>query len=175
MDLGLKGKVAVITGGSVGIGLAIAEGLAAEGVDIVIAARGVERFGREPDRKSWRPGGRVTLRCRARARDGPHRRREALSAPASLSTGQRHNDGARAPASEAIGICCDGRWRLQPRSRALMKKDARASFCHASIARPTPLVRADLQCDQSGADDVLEDADQLIGDNIWHIASTLSS
>ena len=41
MDLGLKGKVAVITGGSVGIGLAIAEGLAAEGVDIVIAARGV--------------------------------------------------------------------------------------------------------------------------------------
>ena len=43
MDLGLKGKVAVITGGSVGIGLAIAKGLAAEGVDIVIAARHVER------------------------------------------------------------------------------------------------------------------------------------
>jgi NAD(P)-dependent dehydrogenase (short-subunit alcohol dehydrogenase family) len=43
MDLGLKGKVAVVTGGSVGIGLAIAEGLAAEGVNIVIAARNVER------------------------------------------------------------------------------------------------------------------------------------
>ena len=40
---GSRGKVAVITGGSVGIGLAIAEGLAAEGVDLVIAARGVER------------------------------------------------------------------------------------------------------------------------------------
>ncbi len=39
MDLGLRGKVAVITGGSVGIGLAIAEGLAAEGVDVVLAAR----------------------------------------------------------------------------------------------------------------------------------------
>lgn len=31
MDLGLRGKVAVITGGSVGFGLAVAEGLAAEG------------------------------------------------------------------------------------------------------------------------------------------------
>jgi NAD(P)-dependent dehydrogenase (short-subunit alcohol dehydrogenase family) len=43
MDLGLQGKVAVITGGSVGIGLAVAHGLAAEGADIVITARGGER------------------------------------------------------------------------------------------------------------------------------------
>jgi 3-oxoacyl-[acyl-carrier protein] reductase len=43
MDLGLRGKVAVITGGSVGIGLAVAEGLAAEGVDVVLAARQPER------------------------------------------------------------------------------------------------------------------------------------
>jgi NAD(P)-dependent dehydrogenase (short-subunit alcohol dehydrogenase family) len=43
MDLGLRGKVAVITGGSVGIGLAVARGLAAEGVDVVIAARNLER------------------------------------------------------------------------------------------------------------------------------------
>ncbi|RBP16130.1 NAD(P)-dependent dehydrogenase (short-subunit alcohol dehydrogenase family) [Roseiarcus fermentans] len=43
MDLGLKGKVAVVTGGSVGIGLAIAEGLAAEGVVVVLAARDFER------------------------------------------------------------------------------------------------------------------------------------
>ena len=46
MDLGLGGKVAVITGGSVGIGLAIAEGLAAEGVNLVLAARGAARQGR---------------------------------------------------------------------------------------------------------------------------------
>lgn len=39
MDLGLKGKVAVITGGSVGIGLAVAEALASEGVDLVLCAR----------------------------------------------------------------------------------------------------------------------------------------
>lgn len=39
MDLGLKGKVAVITGASAGIGKAIALGLAAEGVNLAICAR----------------------------------------------------------------------------------------------------------------------------------------
>ena len=47
MDLELKGKRAVITGGSVGIGLAVAQGLAAEGVDIVIIARDKPRVERE--------------------------------------------------------------------------------------------------------------------------------
>jgi len=39
VDLGLQGKVAVITGGSMGIGLAVAQGLAAEGVHVAICAR----------------------------------------------------------------------------------------------------------------------------------------
>src|SRR4029078_2176916 len=39
MDLGLQGKVALITGGSGGMGRAIAHGLAAEGVSMVLAAR----------------------------------------------------------------------------------------------------------------------------------------
>jgi NAD(P)-dependent dehydrogenase (short-subunit alcohol dehydrogenase family) len=43
MDLNLRDKVAVITGGSVGIGLAIAEGLAAEGINLVLVARNKER------------------------------------------------------------------------------------------------------------------------------------
>ncbi len=43
MDLDLKNKVAAITGGSVGIGLAIAHGLAAEGVHLALCARNGER------------------------------------------------------------------------------------------------------------------------------------
>jgi len=40
MDLQLKGKKAIVTGASRGIGRAIAEALAAEGVDVAICARG---------------------------------------------------------------------------------------------------------------------------------------
>ncbi len=43
MDMGLTGKTAVITGGSVGIGLAVAEALAREGVALVLCARNEER------------------------------------------------------------------------------------------------------------------------------------
>src|ERR1700704_4143448 len=50
MDLELKDKVAVITGGSVGIGLAVAEGLAAEGVHLVLAARQEDRVKTEAKR-----------------------------------------------------------------------------------------------------------------------------
>ena len=46
MDLGLKDKVALITGGSEGIGLASAQCLAAEGVKVIICARGSEKLER---------------------------------------------------------------------------------------------------------------------------------
>src|SRR5215470_156611 len=42
MDLGLKGKVAIVTGGSRGIGEASARALAREGVNVVICARGMD-------------------------------------------------------------------------------------------------------------------------------------
>ena len=44
MDLQLKDKIAVITGGSVGIGLAVAHALAEEGVHLVLCARDRERL-----------------------------------------------------------------------------------------------------------------------------------
>jgi 3-oxoacyl-[acyl-carrier protein] reductase len=44
MELGLKGRVAVITGGSRGIGRAIARGLASQGVDLILLARGNDQL-----------------------------------------------------------------------------------------------------------------------------------
>jgi 3-oxoacyl-[acyl-carrier protein] reductase len=44
MELGLKGRIAVITGGSTGMGKAAARGLAAEGVNLALLARGKENL-----------------------------------------------------------------------------------------------------------------------------------
>ncbi len=44
MDLGLKGRRALVTGASTGLGLACARALAAEGVSVAIAARSAERL-----------------------------------------------------------------------------------------------------------------------------------
>jgi len=44
MDLELSGKTAIVTGGSRGIGKAIARELAREGVDVAVASRGREEL-----------------------------------------------------------------------------------------------------------------------------------
>jgi NAD(P)-dependent dehydrogenase (short-subunit alcohol dehydrogenase family) len=49
MDLRLKGRVAAVTGGSKGIGKAIAKGLAQEGVDLVLIARTKDTLERAAD------------------------------------------------------------------------------------------------------------------------------
>jgi 3-oxoacyl-[acyl-carrier protein] reductase len=56
MDLGLSNKVAVVTGGSRGLGFAAAQALAAEGCKVVIAARGLEQLNRAAEHLRGRFG-----------------------------------------------------------------------------------------------------------------------
>ncbi len=64
MDLQLKGKVAVVTGGTRGIGRAIAEGFADEGGHVAVCARNAEQVAaavarlERKGRQGVRPGGR---------------------------------------------------------------------------------------------------------------------
>jgi 3-oxoacyl-[acyl-carrier protein] reductase len=68
MNLGLKGRIALVTGASKGIGKAIARGLAAEGVDIVMLARGREALEQAADEVRREHGVR-TLAVTADVRD----------------------------------------------------------------------------------------------------------
>ena len=59
MDLELSGKAAIVTGGSRGIGKAVARELASEGVDVVIVARGREALEEAARELAGETGGRV--------------------------------------------------------------------------------------------------------------------
>jgi NAD(P)-dependent dehydrogenase (short-subunit alcohol dehydrogenase family) len=59
LDLGLTGKVAIITGGSDGLGRAAAEKLAAEGAKVAICARRKEHLERAADEIRTATGGQV--------------------------------------------------------------------------------------------------------------------
>ncbi|MEQ9639993.1 MAG: SDR family NAD(P)-dependent oxidoreductase [Alphaproteobacteria bacterium] len=59
MDLGLEGKVAFVTGGSLGIGKATAAELAGNGVNVAIVARDANRLARVADELSSNDGGKV--------------------------------------------------------------------------------------------------------------------
>ena len=74
MDMHLRGKVAVITGASVGIGLAVANALAEEGVNIVLAARQADRLDDEASRIAERHAVRtVPVACDVATAEGTGR------------------------------------------------------------------------------------------------------
>jgi len=68
VNLGLKGRVAVVTGASKGIGKAIARGLADEGVHLVLVARGAESIEQAAEEIRCATGVRV-LACAGDVRD----------------------------------------------------------------------------------------------------------
>lgn len=81
MDLGLKDRVAVVTGGSRGIGRACAESLAGEGAKVVLVSRDPDRL--EKARKEIAEGSRVTV--------------------AAIPTELRDDDAVRRMVEQAIG------------------------------------------------------------------------
>jgi 3-oxoacyl-[acyl-carrier protein] reductase len=66
----LGGRAAIVTGGSKGIGYAIAQALAAAGVNVAISARNEEELQRAADALNGEGGGRVVgVRCDQRSHD----------------------------------------------------------------------------------------------------------
>src|SRR5579862_3766594 len=109
MDLGLKNKVAVITGGSLGIGLAIAEGLAAEGVHLVLAARNGERLTQESSRISQSFGVRVLpVPCDVATAEGTN---ALLAAVAEFGGADILINNAGTGSNETVMEAADEKWQ----------------------------------------------------------------
>jgi NAD(P)-dependent dehydrogenase (short-subunit alcohol dehydrogenase family) len=70
MDLGLKGRRVLVTGGSQGIGYAVAKGFLEEGCDVVIAARNEDRLRAAVEQLAQAGGGRIHAKAIDLARAG---------------------------------------------------------------------------------------------------------
>ena len=109
MDLELKDKVAVITGGSVGIGLAVAEGLAAEGVHLALIARGGERAADGPPRFRRSTASRPS--ASARTSPGRGRRRGPWPSEAAFGGVDILINNAGTGSNETIMDAPDEKWQ----------------------------------------------------------------
>lgn len=109
MDLGLSGKTAVITGASVGIGLAVAEGLAAEGANIVMAARGGERLSEEATRVANAFGVRtLPVSCDVATAEGT---RDLIEASEAFGGADILINNAGTGSNETIQEADDAKWQ----------------------------------------------------------------
>ena len=82
MELGLKGKNAIVTGGGRGIGKAIARELAQEGVDVVIVSRSKDQLDGDGEGAGGRDEGtghRADCRRNQQRAGRQHRRRGCRS------------------------------------------------------------------------------------------------
>ena len=59
MELGLTGKIALVTGGSMGIGYAVAFSLASEGAKVAICARTQDRLTEAADKLASETGSEI--------------------------------------------------------------------------------------------------------------------
>ena len=82
MELELQGKTAVVTGGSKGIGKAVARELALEGADVAIVARGREELEATAAELEAETGRRLRPNVADTTDDGAVRRGGAGAAPA---------------------------------------------------------------------------------------------
>lgn len=169
MELGLKGKNAVITGGSVGIGLAIAEGLAAEGANVILAARGQERVEAEAARIASKYGVSATgiaadvataegtnSVIRAAAEAGERISSSTMLAPAQTRRSWRPMTKSGNSTSTCMSWLRSG---LPGSCAPNAGKGRRRYFAQrVHMRRATALVRAHLQCHQGRLDDVLENS-----------------
>jgi NAD(P)-dependent dehydrogenase (short-subunit alcohol dehydrogenase family) len=109
MDLGLAGKLAVVTGGSNGIGLAIAEGLAAEGADVMLVARGRARVEAEAARIAERRGvGGYAVAADVSTAAGCD---SIVAAAASVGGADILVNNAGTGSNETIGEASDDKWQ----------------------------------------------------------------
>jgi 3-oxoacyl-[acyl-carrier protein] reductase len=110
VELGLRDKVAVVTGGSAGIGLAVARGLAAEGAHLVLAARTADRLGEEARAIGEAYGVRVRpVACDVATADGTARLVEAAGEEFGGADILINNAGAGS--NETIMEATDEKWQ----------------------------------------------------------------
>ena len=173
MDLGLKGKVAAITGGSIGIGLGVAEAFAREGADLVLAARQEDRLAAEAGRIATTYGvTAVPVACDVATTEGAERM--VAAAKDNFGGADILVNNAGTGSNETIMEAPDEKWQAYwdlhvmaavrlARGFVPMMRGAgrrRHPAQRVDLRRSAALVRADLQRHQGGVADVFQEPRQ---------------